>query len=94
VEPLWYRFRLYLQWFHRLVYIGSMSNRSVQTSMRFSEAEIELIDSVRAVQERKHGLRLSRADVFRMLLQRLTPASDPGEAERRWREAYAKVFES
>ena len=64
------------------------------TSMRFSEEEIELLDAMRVILERKMGVRLSRADTIRNLLLKVKPSSEPGVENHRHRDAYQKVFGS
>jgi hypothetical protein len=61
-------------------------------SMRFSDDEIALIDAAAAAIGHRNGTPMSRPDLVRFLLKRVEPSKTPGEQDRVWREAYAKVY--
>jgi hypothetical protein len=61
-------------------------------SVRFTDAEIELLDAARATMKASRGFDHSRADVLRTALKKVLPPDGRGPEVERWRRAYSAVF--
>lgn len=67
---------------------------SQPTSMRLSEEEIELIDSMREYLNHKTGVYHSRRALFLYLLRRVQPPDGTEAGVARWRRAYDRIYNS
>lgn len=62
------------------------------TSIRFSDAELELLDALAEVRRRRTSVRHGRAETIRWMLQQVHPSDELDPAHSRHRDAYKVVF--